>query len=168
MAENKTKAKKKRHLRLGFPALEIAHLTSKLNTLLANLNVHNQKMKSFHWNVEGDDFFELHDKFQEFYQTSSSSIDWVAERIRVFGNKPDGHLAQYLKNAEITESDVDSNPKEMVTATLVDFEIICDHLKICIDAANAMNDAASSVKLASFLENYQTQFWQLSVWNNRK
>jgi DNA-binding ferritin-like protein len=122
-------------------------------------------MKCFHWNVEGD---ELYKKFKSFFSTRSTFIDWVAERIRVLGQKTDGHLFSYLKNTEIIKSEIKSNAKQVVSSTLIDSEIICDNFKKCIEASAAMNDLASTIKLASILEASQIHFWQLSVWNIKK
>ena len=38
-----------------------------LNTLLADYHVYYQNLRNFHWNILGDNFFELHEKFEELY-----------------------------------------------------------------------------------------------------
>ena len=42
-------------------------LADKLSLLLANYSVFYQNMRSYHWNIKGDKFFELHLKFEELY-----------------------------------------------------------------------------------------------------
>lgn len=59
-------------------------LVNKLNALLANYHVFYQKLRNFHWNVKGDDFFDQHEKFEQYYDTTKLNIDVIAERIRVW------------------------------------------------------------------------------------
>ncbi|MEZ5023004.1 MAG: DNA starvation/stationary phase protection protein [Chitinophagales bacterium] len=89
--------------RLGFTHMETAELVTTLNKLLSNYQVHYQKLRKFHWNVEGQDFFELHEVFEEEYNSVKENIDDVAERIRVFGKFPIATMAGYLNVSEIVE-----------------------------------------------------------------
>ena len=34
-----------------------------LNVLLADYHIYYQKLRNFHWNVVGENFFDLHEKF---------------------------------------------------------------------------------------------------------
>jgi starvation-inducible DNA-binding protein len=42
--------------KLGFEKEETEEIVEALNLLLANYHVHYQKLRNFHWNVEGPDF----------------------------------------------------------------------------------------------------------------
>ena len=55
---------KKSYKKLGFTYLETAEIVVALNQLMANYHVHYQKLRNFHWNVETQDFFELHVEFE--------------------------------------------------------------------------------------------------------
>jgi len=55
-----------------------------LNILLADYHMHYQKLRNFHWNVTGSNFFELHEKFEELYEDIKLKIDEIAERIFIF------------------------------------------------------------------------------------
>ena len=39
----------------------------KLNELLSSYQVHYQNLRSLHWNIKGQSFFELHLKYEELY-----------------------------------------------------------------------------------------------------
>ena len=80
--------------KLGFSHLETAEIVLNLNKLLANYHVHYQKLRNFHWNVEGPEFFELHQKFEEQYNEVKVNIDDIAERIRIFDKKPMSTLSE--------------------------------------------------------------------------
>src|SRR6056297_1340775 len=95
------------HSKLGFSEEETKDVVTTLNKLLANYQVHYQKLRNFHWNVEGKDFFELHEQFEEEYDAVKLQIDEIAERIRVFGKKPISTMQGYLDAAEIKEAGED-------------------------------------------------------------
>ena len=50
-------------------------LTDQLNTLVADFTIFYQKLRHYHWNVKGEDFFRLHEKFEEIYMGVGDVID---------------------------------------------------------------------------------------------
>ena len=44
------------------------------------------KVRNFHWNVESQNFHEMHEFFEELYNQSAGNIDEIAEKIRKFMN----------------------------------------------------------------------------------
>ena len=95
ITENKT-IDRKPFRKLGFTYLETAEIVVSLNQLMANYFVHYNKLRNFHWNVDGHDFFELHEEFEKEYNTVNQNIDIIAERIRVFGLKPSMKIKEIL------------------------------------------------------------------------
>lgn len=83
--------------KLGFDSEETQEVVKNLNELLANLHVHYQKLRNFHWNVTGSEFFDIHETTEEEYNFVVTEIDEIAERIRVFGATPISTLKEYLK-----------------------------------------------------------------------
>src|SRR5688572_33158880 len=75
-------------VKLGWSTEEIEKITYALNALLANYSVHYQKLRNYHWNVKGTDFFDLHQEFESQYNQSLEHIDEIAERIRIFAQTP--------------------------------------------------------------------------------
>jgi starvation-inducible DNA-binding protein len=53
-----------------------------LRVLLANIFVMYFKAQSYHWNVEGKNFSQMHDFFGELYRELHGVIDVTAEEIR--------------------------------------------------------------------------------------
>ena len=49
---------KKPFKKLGFTYLDTAEIVINLKQLLADYQVHYHRLRNFHWNVEGADFFE--------------------------------------------------------------------------------------------------------------
>lgn len=66
----RTTEKKKTHALLGFNKKETDAMVDSLNELLANYSMHYQKLLNFHWNVKGGDFFDIHEKFEQEYDSA--------------------------------------------------------------------------------------------------
>lgn len=74
------------------------NLEQSLNELLSDLNVFFRKLQNYHWNVEGMDFFQMHEKLEEYYNEVNASIDEIAEHILILGGQPlrnNGRLFKY-------------------------------------------------------------------------
>src|SRR5688572_6400374 len=91
-----TKMAKSRPLKLGWSTEEIQRISEALNALLANYSVHYQKLRNYHWNVKGADFFDLHQQFEVLYTEAHQHIDDIAERIRIFGKLPISTFREFL------------------------------------------------------------------------
>ncbi|MCL4143666.1 UNVERIFIED_CONTAM: hypothetical protein GTU68_013509 [Idotea baltica] len=80
---------------------KIVPVVSELNVLLAEYHVHYQKLRNFHWNILGENFFDLHKKFEELYDDTKIKIDEVAERIITLKYHPISQLSDYLEVSKI-------------------------------------------------------------------
>ena len=52
---------------IGLDQAKAKLLAENLNKLLANFQLFYINARGFHWNIKGDNFFELHLKFEEIY-----------------------------------------------------------------------------------------------------
>jgi starvation-inducible DNA-binding protein len=152
----------KNYRKLGFDSEETKEIVESLNKLLANYHVHYQKLRNYHWNVEGDAFFELHEFFELEYNAVKLQIDEIAERIRVFGKKPASTLKEYLEISEIKETDASLKSGEMAKEILTDFETI---ISLCIDSHEmtaTTGDLATSDLLIDCIKRTEKSHWMLS------
>ena len=152
------------HKKLGFSQEETMEVVETLNKLLANFQVHYQKLRNFHWNVEGQNFFELHDQFEEEYDQVKLQIDEVAERIRVFGHKPLSTMADYLKVSEIKESGTDLTSTDMVNEVISDYEILLSFMVDTITAAEKIDDSATEDLVTGYVKRTEQRHWMFSAW----
>ena len=53
-------------------------LATELNALLAHYQVLYMNTRGYHWNIKGQQFFELHVKFEEIYTDLQTKIDAVS------------------------------------------------------------------------------------------
>jgi len=164
MNRMKTKEKLLHNHNLGFAKKDTAELTKEINLLIATYHVHYQKLRNFHWNVVGSDFFDLHEKFEELYNFSKENIDDLAERVRVFGEKPMARLDEYLKVSKITEPKDGLSPRQMVDEILTDFEILLTQMITVLDLANECGDVSTINLLNKTVNKTEKYYWMFNVW----
>ncbi len=148
--------------KLGFDSEESNDVVQSLNLLLANLHVHYQKLRNYHWNVTGSDFFDLHEKFEEEYNEVKVEIDEIAERIRVFGHTPASTLQSYLEMSEIKETGTDLSGTDMVKEVLSDFEILLSFMVDALEAAGEIGDVATEDMLTGYIKRTEKMHWMLT------
>lgn len=157
----------KTYKKLGFDSEETKDVVENLNKLLANLHVHYQKLRNYHWNVEGPDFFDIHETFEEEYNEVKLEIDEVAERIRVFGKTPYSTLAKYLEVSEIKETGTDLNADEMVKEILRDFEVLLSFMVDSIEAAEKIGDISTDDLITGFMKRREKKHWMLTAFSKK-
>ena len=119
------------------------------------------KTQSFHWNVEGSDFYEYHLLFERIYDEVYGSIDDFAEKIRAIG----AYIPQSLHNlnmlTKIEDEDRVPSKDEMVRELLVDSEKILLILKKNYDLAEAASEHGLSNFLAERMDAHKKHAWFL-------
>lgn len=153
--------------KLGFDSEETNDVVEKLNKLLANLHVHYQKLRNYHWNVEGPDFFDIHETFEEEYNEVKLEIDEIAERIRVFGKTPYSTLSKYLEVSEIKETGTDLNADEMVKEVLRDFETLLSFMVDSVEAAEKIGDISTDDLITGFMKRREKKHWMLTAFSKK-
>jgi starvation-inducible DNA-binding protein len=162
---NGTKTSKRTFARLGYTKLETAELTDSLNRLLANYSVHYQKLRNFHWNVKGQDFFDIHEKFEDQYNEAKVNIDDVAERIRVFGQTPLSTMQEYLTTSEIKETGTDLSALEMVAEIIRDYELLLEKMFDVVEIAIDHGDSGTEDMVKSFIKKTEKNHWMMTAFS---
>lgn len=124
-------------------------LIDALNKVFADAFVFYFKAHSFHWNVVGKDFPQLHDFFGKVYEGVFNNIDRLAEEIRSLNAPAPMNLASLVASASLMENKNSLTGMEMVSA------LQADNLKILAGllACQKMAEAADEVGLANFLQD---------------
>ena len=165
LTKNTNTSPKKTYRKLGFTYLETAEIVVHLNELIANYIVHYHKLRNFHWNVDGADFFELHQEFEDEYNTVKENIDILAERIRVFGIKPSMTMKEILSISEIKEAKADKmTPIEMVTQLLKDYDILHHKMLNVVNASLDTGDNVTEQIITDFMRALEKRNWMFTSW----
>ncbi|NNC69734.1 MAG: DNA starvation/stationary phase protection protein [Flavobacteriaceae bacterium] len=163
--KNKKTVQKKSFRKLGFTYLETAEIVVSLNALMANYFVHYNKLRNFHWNVDSQDFFELHEEFENEYNMVKQNIDIIAERIRVFGLKPSMSIKEMLELSEIKEIKSDNMSSiAMVTELLKDYDILHNKMLDVMNAALDTGDNVTEQIITDFMRNLEKRNWMFTAW----
>jgi starvation-inducible DNA-binding protein len=157
--------KEKTIKQLGFKKEGSKELVNRINVLIASYHVHYQKMRNFHWNVTGKDFFDLHEKFEELYDMAKVNIDDLAERVRVFGEFPTARLVDYLETSLILEPQGIPSPENMVRETLSDFEVLLSQMINVLEQANEIGDVSTIDLVNKIVKSTEKYYWMLSAWS---
>lgn len=132
-----------------------------LNKLLANFNVLYAKLHHYHWYVKGDQFFVLHEKFQELYEQLPNIIDDIAERILAIGGRPASTLKQYIELSSIAEASGREKAEEMVEQLERDYSMLADELKNGVQLAEKAGDIVTADLLTGIAVTCEKTAWLL-------
>ncbi len=158
------KSIKKPFKKLGFSYLDAAEIIVNLRQLLIEYQVHYHKLRNYHWNVQGSDFFELHKEFENEYLKVQNQIDIIAERINVFGQQPQMTLNEVVKNAKIEEQLDIIGSQDMVKDVLKDFGILHDTMLEVLNASLNIGDAATEQIITDFIRDLEKRNWMFTAW----
>ncbi|MEL6718380.1 MAG: Dps family protein [Bacteroidota bacterium] len=152
---------------LGLDNDKIQSTVNELNQLLCNYHIYYQNLRNYHWNINGENFFDLHEKFEGLYNDARTKIDEIAERILTLRETPISQFSQYLRRAEIEEASITHNEGEMVDTILQNHSIIIKNFRRVLKEADESNDEGTTDMIGGFLANLEKQSWMLDAWRTK-
>ena len=135
-----------------------------LNILLADYHLYYQKLRNFHWNVVGHNFFELHNKFEEMYEDAKIKIDEIAERILTLRYQPTSNFSAYIKMSSIKEASEDTKDMQMVKDLLSDHGKLLKQMSKVIDTAEKSEDEGTIDLIGGYIGYIEKVSWMLDAW----
>lgn len=136
-----------------------------LNSLLADYNIYYQKLRSFHWNVLGKNFFDLHIQFEDMYNDAKVKIDAIAERILTLRHHPVSNFSDYLKISSIEEASVLATDQEMVEILLNDHKTILAQMTDVIAKSEKVGDEGTIDLIGAYIRELEKSSWMLNAWS---
>ena len=149
---------------LGLDEKKTSNTVKELNILLADYHLYYQKLRNFHWNVNGINFFDLHEKFEELYDEAKIKIDEIAERILTLRKKPSSNLSEYLKNSDIKESKDDLTDSEMIRTLLEDHGTLLKQMRKVVKVAGDGGDEGTIDLIGAYIRELEKTSWMLEAW----
>ncbi len=135
-----------------------------LNILLADYHIYYQKLRGFHWNILGKNFFDLHEKFEELYNDAKIKIDELAERILTLGHHPVSQLSEYLQMASVKETSSLITDTEMVKELLDDHKLLLKQMRVTISKSESANDEGTIDLIGAYIRELEKLSWMLHAW----
>ena len=136
-----------------------------MNKLVATEGVFYIRLHQFHWYVKGNNFFTLHEKFEELYDEVTESLDEVAERLLTIGGKPYSTLQEFIEHSVIEEraEDKDLSQEEMVEAVITDLETIRELIVEGINLTDEHEDFPSNDLYIATKDGIDKHLWMLNA-----
>ena len=149
---------------LGLDEKKTTKTVQELNILLADYHIYYQKLRNFHWNVIGKNFFDLHVKFEELYDDAKLKVDEIAERILTLRFQPDSNLSDYLKASNLKESSSDLTDTKMIQTLLDDHGILLKQMRKVTEVADKGGDEGTIDLIGAYIRELEKTSWMLDSW----
>lgn len=113
-----------------------------------------------HWNVQGIEFYQLHEFYGELYSSLAPFIDAAAERKLALGEPADGRLMQSAENADIEPIDEGYLGDRATLETIEkNYATMSSELYSAIEATS--DDLVTQDLLIGFAHTIDKHFWQV-------
>ena len=133
-----------------------------LNLFLSNLNVFYRKLQNYHWNIKGEDFFNVHEKLEELYNDVNEQIDEIAEHILILNGNPLGTMKDYLEKTQIKEANNEKIfSKEIFENVLNDYNILLENATKIKESADNEKQYATSALMDEYLLEFGKVIWMI-------
>lgn len=133
-----------------------------LNEYLSDLKVFATKLQNYHWNVNGKEFFIMHEKLEEYYDCANKEIDEVAESILMIGGQPIGSLKDFIQNSKIGEAENAKINQQTI------FEALTQDIGTLLAKATKIKEEAEnnkvyliSILMDGYIESYSKKSWMI-------
>lgn len=138
---------------------------SSLNQLTAETIVLYQKLRHFHWHVDGSDFLVLHSKFEEIYNDVNEITDQLAERVVSLGGSTISSLDMALKQAKlIKEHPAKPDYKQMVSFLVKDLEALIGQMNKVAATIDESKDRHTINLLDDAIDQLEAHTWMLKAY----
>ena len=127
-------------------------LIAALKVLLADTVALKYKAQGYHWNVESDDFPQLHSFFGNIYENYNGATDAYAEWMRMLKVYAPYRLVDFFDQTTVGEPYIIGEPEPMLADLYASIEKHIADLIIAGKLANAANEFG----LANFFADRQT------------
>ena len=119
------------------------------------------KAQFFHWNVEGSNFPQYHELFQNIYEEVYASIDPFAENIRKLGAYTPASFHRFSMLSQIPDETAVRPASDMMQELLVDSEKMCEMFKVVYNLADNAHEYGLSNFYADRQDAHRKHSWML-------
>jgi starvation-inducible DNA-binding protein len=139
-------------------------VANELNLLLSDYQIYYQNLRGMHWNVAGPQFFTLHEKLEDLYDTAADNIDMVAERVLTMGGTPLHTYQDYLDHAQLEPVKNLFEDVEIVHTVLDNNSHIIGRLRSLVELASELNDEGTADMGIELLRGLEKNSWMMAAY----
>ncbi|HEY9486790.1 MAG TPA: DNA starvation/stationary phase protection protein [Chryseosolibacter sp.] len=148
------------NINIGIAENNLQAVALELNRVLADEYIVYTKTRSYHWNVEGSNFMEMHKFYESQYEELDEIIDEVAERVRALGHYAEGRLKDFTRLSRLEEPESTTKQSEQLRNLLNDDETIIQNMrKLITTFAEENKDLGTSDFITSVMEKHEKMAW---------
>ncbi|MBL4594801.1 MAG: DNA starvation/stationary phase protection protein [Flavobacteriales bacterium] len=149
---------------IGLNKEKAIELSEKLNELLSDYQLFYQNLRGLHWNIKGAAFFELHVKFEEYYNDAVVKVDEIAERILTLGGEPLHTFSDYLKVSKIKEEKGVTIGTEGVEIIVNNFSTLISKEREILQLASKADDEGTVSLMSDYISQTEKTLWMLTAY----
>lgn len=139
-------------------------LALSLNDLLASYQVLYMNVRGFHWNIRGNQFFELHLKFEELYSDLQNKVDELAERILTLNAQPLHSFVDYIERSRIQPVKNASDAKSTVRGVLSGLQSLLVQQRETLRQASELGDEGTVAIIGEYIKQQEKLVWMYSAY----
>jgi starvation-inducible DNA-binding protein len=139
-----------------------------LSDAQASLFVLFHKTWTYHWNVVGKDFQQLHTLFGEQYETMFEEIDRISEHMRYLNVKPLSSLKRVLEVSGIKEGSSSVDAEGMISDLLKSNIDFCEMLGTISEEAETQKSYATANLVQDLMESHGKFVWMLRSFSDTR
>jgi starvation-inducible DNA-binding protein len=136
-------------------------LIEKAKVSLADTFVFYMKSHSYHWNIIGPDFPQLHDFFGKLYDELHDAIDVLAEEIRMLDSFTPSTLGRMVELSTLEEDEKIPTPQNMIKNLYDANDKVADTIRECYKLAEEAGEYGFSNILQDRLSAHAKHKWML-------
>lgn len=144
---------------IGLDTAKTQQLAEALNDLLANYQIFYMNVRGYHWNIKGENFFELHVKFEELYNDLLLKMDEVAERVLTLGHRPVHAYSAYIERSEVEERQDVSDGRTAVSQIVDSFAKLIGKQRELLSLAGDADDEGTVALMSDYISQQEKAVW---------
>jgi starvation-inducible DNA-binding protein len=148
---------------IDIPANARAKLVGLLNQQLANVSDLYSQTKQAHWNVRGQEFYQLHKLFDDLAEPLEEPIDMLAERAVTLGGLALGTVRSAAKTSELPEFPLEPGALDYVKALAERFAIAANSVRKAIGESDELGDAGTADLLTDIVRELDKSVYFLEA-----
>lgn len=126
------------------------------------------KTHNYHWNVEGENFYQYHDFFKNLYEELFAAVDVLAEEIRGLNEYAPGSFSRFSELSSIEDATTVPDGVTMAANLLKDNDTVIASLTNAFKLAEAADKVGLSNMLQDRIDIHTKHGWMLrSTTKNR-
>lgn len=138
-------------------------MVKKLNVYLSNVQITYMNVRGYHWNIVGRQFFALHEKFEEIYNSLNEMADEIAERILMLDGKPLHSFSEYIRVSSVKERLNLCSAEDTIKALLEDTEKLLEIERDLLSAASDNDDEGTVSLISDYIGEQEKMIWMFNA-----